>query len=48
MRILITGADGFVGSHLCDSLLSENHEIIAISEILKNYPIKSIIQKESN
>jgi dTDP-glucose 4,6-dehydratase len=26
MRILITGAAGFLGSHLCDRLLAEGHE----------------------
>lgn len=31
MKILVTGADGFIGSHLCDTLLKNNHEIIAIS-----------------
>ena len=31
MKILVTGADGFIGSHLCDALLKTNHEIIAVS-----------------
>ncbi len=31
MKILVTGADGFIGSHLCDALLKDNHEIIAVS-----------------
>ena len=35
MKILVTGADGFIGSHLCDVLLKENHEIIAISRNFK-------------
>lgn len=35
MKILVTGADGFIGSHLCDSLLNENHEIIAVSRNFK-------------
>jgi len=28
MKILITGGSGFVGSHLCDFLLQEDHEIV--------------------
>ena len=35
MKILVTGADGFIGSHLCESLLKENHEIIAVSRNFK-------------
>jgi nucleoside-diphosphate-sugar epimerase len=30
MRILVTGANGFVGSHLCERLLKEDHEVYAL------------------
>jgi UDP-glucuronate decarboxylase len=30
MRILITGGAGFIGSHLCERLLTEGHEIICL------------------
>jgi len=31
MKVMITGGLGFVGSHLCDELLHDNHEIILLA-----------------
>ncbi len=33
-RILITGAAGFLGSHLCDRFLKEGYEVIAMDNLL--------------
>jgi uncharacterized protein (TIGR01777 family) len=30
MKILVTGASGFIGAHLCASLLSRNHQVIGL------------------
>ena len=33
MRVLITGAAGFLGSHLADRFLQEGHDVIAIGHV---------------
>jgi len=33
MRILITGGAGFIGSYLCDRLLADGHEVIAMDNL---------------
>jgi len=38
MKILITGAAGFIGSHLCDFLLKEGHDVIGMDNFITGSP----------
>ena len=37
MRILVTGAAGFIGSHLCETLLVQKHKVKAFVRYNINY-----------
>ena len=32
-RVCVTGCAGFIGSHLCDKLIEEGHEVIGIDNL---------------
>lgn len=38
MHIVVTGAAGFVGSHMCDRLLAEGHTVIALDNFITGSP----------
>ncbi|MGA2110550.1 MAG: UDP-glucuronic acid decarboxylase family protein [Anaerolineales bacterium] len=38
MRILLTGVAGFIGSHLCDRLLSEGHSVVGLDNFVTGSP----------
>jgi UDP-glucose 4-epimerase len=37
MRYIVTGAAGFIGSHLCERLLSQGHEVVGIDNFADYY-----------
>jgi nucleoside-diphosphate-sugar epimerase len=38
MRVLVTGGAGFLGSHLCDTLLAEGHSVLAVDNFITGRP----------
>jgi dTDP-glucose 4,6-dehydratase len=58
MRLLVTGGAGFIGSHLCDALLSEGHHVICVDNFitgskrnlnhLKNEPRFGLLEQDVN
>jgi dTDP-glucose 4,6-dehydratase len=38
MRVLITGAAGFLGSHLCDRLIAEGHDVVGMDNFVTGNP----------
>jgi dTDP-glucose 4,6-dehydratase len=37
VRYLISGAAGFIGSHLCDRLIEKGHEVLAIDNLITGH-----------
>ncbi len=44
-RCVVTGAAGFIGSHLCDRLLEKGHEVLGVDAFIPYYPRR---YKEAN
>lgn len=52
MNVIITGGAGFIGSHLCEKLLSLGHRVINIDNFHEFYPlnikIKNVLESTDN
>jgi dTDP-glucose 4,6-dehydratase len=58
MRVMVTGGAGFIGSHLCDALLGEGHQVVCVDNFitgsprnlahLKNEPRFELVQQDVN
>jgi dTDP-glucose 4,6-dehydratase len=38
VRVLITGAAGFLGSHLCDRFIAEGHSVVGLDNFITGHP----------
>ena len=38
MRVLITGAAGYLGSHLCDRFLADGHSVVGLDNFITGHP----------
>ena len=38
MRVLVTGGAGFIGSHVCERLLEDGHEVVIVDDLNDFYP----------
>ena len=46
-KILVTGAAGFIGYHLCRSLLNDNYDVLGIDNINDYYDMDGVILFET-
>lgn len=49
MRTVVTGGSGFLGSHLCERLLNEGHEVLALDNFLTSTPhnVEHLLERDT-
>ncbi|GAC1611761.1 MAG: GDP-mannose 4,6-dehydratase [Mycobacteriales bacterium] len=49
MRTVVTGGAGFLGSHLCERLLADGHEVVALDNFLTGSPqnVAHLLEKDA-
>jgi UDP-glucuronate 4-epimerase len=54
MKVLVTGAAGFIGSHLCERLVGDGHDVLGVDAFVDNYDaaikrrnVAALLQSES-
>ena len=52
MKVLVTGAAGFIGSHLCERLVQEGHDVVGLDNFddyydrsTKEYNLESLLNE---
>src|SRR5687768_14257694 len=48
-RVVVTGGAGFLGSHLCERLLAEGHQVVALDNFLTGAPanVEHLLEHEA-
>ncbi len=48
MKILVTGAAGFIGYHLCEALIANGHEVVGLDNLNNYYDVNLKRSRLSN
>ena len=46
-RVLVTGGSGFLGSHLCERLLNQGHEVICVDNFFSSARAMPVMERRN-